>query len=107
MNVTHQPRRYVAVCAGCDLLFQKARRDQLTCSAACRVQAHRSGSLKRWRDVARQLDIPAALIGMSEAIERLRPDLEVQVMRGEIKIVDTMPALAVAFDKIAMEAAYV
>lgn len=36
---------YVYVCAGCDKLAI-GRADSLTCCGACRVRAHRNGSIK-------------------------------------------------------------
>jgi hypothetical protein len=79
---------YVYVCVGCDLLDEKTRADQLTCSTACRVRAHRNGSLEALRAQAKTLQIAPRLLVDSAAVWRLVPDLAEQIMRGEVELDD-------------------
>ena len=105
-GVTHTPKRYagpwVYVCAGCDLLAMADRSDQLTCSTACRVRAHRNGSLKALRARARmcglvddRTDKPqVAGILQAAAIDILRPDdLGKQIMDGKMTIAQAQPEM--------------
>ena len=83
--VTDKPKRYsIYVCAGCGLLAESERSDVLTCSAACRVRAHRNGSLKALHALARSFEIRPGLISRAQAIQALRPDLEGQLMSGRL-----------------------
>ena len=83
---------YVFQCAGCGLLAQSDRRDVITCSPACRVKAHRSGSAARLRRIAEAYGIPPALIRQTAAVELLRPDLAQQVKSGAMPLYAAMPA---------------
>ncbi len=67
-DVTVSSKRYIAVCRGCDLMFETSRKDQLTCSDACRVKAHRNGSLKALRDFCKAFDIEPHML-VSREIE--------------------------------------
>lgn len=105
LPVTYSRKRYIAVCAGCDLLFEAERRDQLTCSPACRVRAHRSGELKRRTAIAASLRIPVAMMGHAQALTRLRPDLEPRIMSGDATYDEMQPEVCEAFWQAAWEAA--
>ena len=83
---------YVFQCAGCGLLDMADRRDAFTCSPACRVKAHRSGSAARLRRIAGNHGIPPALIRQAAAVELLRPDLAQQVKSGAMPLYAAMPA---------------
>src|SRR3546814_723951 len=96
---------YVHVCAGCDLLFDTARRDQLTCCGACRVRAHRNGSLKTLRADAERFDIEPGAILEAAAFRRLCPELEPKIMSGAMKIKDTRPKVWEAYSALLMKAA--
>ena len=98
-GVTYARKRYVSECIGCERLFDSVRRDQVTCSTACRVRAHRSGALKRRHSQAEALRITPALIGHGRAMHALRPDLEAKVMAGEATFEDIMPELVAAYDE--------
>lgn len=100
MPVTYSRKRYVFVCAGCGLLADSVRRDQMTCSTACRVRAHRNGTLQRWKDIAASQGIPPAMIGQAQAIGRLRPDLEQQCKEGTLTIDEAQPDMLQAFNKL-------
>lgn len=103
--VTLERNCYIYVCAGCDLLNESERSDTMTCSGQCRVRAHRNGSLKTLRDIAKASDIKPASILHAMAISRLRPDLEKLVMAGTMTIADTMPELRKEFWSLVMKAA--
>jgi hypothetical protein len=79
-RVTDSRKRYVFVCVGCDCLDQ-GRKDQTTCSAACRVRVHRHPErMQELRTYAEQTNITVAGIQQATAIDRLRPDLADQIM---------------------------
>ena len=91
--VTLKVKCYIFVCCGCDDLSGSSRNDALTCSTACRVRAHRSGSIKILRKLAHDLGLCnddgkplPALIKQTEAIERLRPDLSAGIKAGTLTI---------------------
>jgi hypothetical protein len=77
-------RRHLFVCAGCGCIDIADRRDQLTCSTACRVRAHRNGTLRRLREDARQMDIRPAGILQAAALDRIDPAVSDRIMRREI-----------------------
>jgi hypothetical protein len=77
-------REYIYVCAGCDLLALATRRDQLTCSTACRVRANRSGDLPRLRAEAERDGCSPASILQAAAVCRLAPDAVDDVLRGRL-----------------------
>jgi hypothetical protein len=62
--VTLNPKCYVFVCFGCDLLAISERSDALTCSTACRVRAHRTGRLKEVRSIAETWRTSPAVMAM-------------------------------------------
>src|SRR5688500_738605 len=104
-------KRYISVCAGCDLLFDTGRADPLTCSRACRVRAHRNGRLKKSREAAQVLALTDARTGkpkaapvlQAAAIQRLRPDLADQIMAGTMTIYQAMPEACKAFDELVLQ----
>ena len=105
-DVTVSAKRYagpwVYVCAGCDLLAESSRSDTLTCSTACRVRAHRNGRLARMRASAVTRDDRTgkpniALSLQAEALLRLRPDLESDIMAGRLTIAQAQPLVCRAF----------
>lgn len=71
MDVTLSSKRYIMACCCCDLMFEATRADQLTCSGACRVKAHRNGSLKTLRDLAESNDLKPGMLLQAMAAERL------------------------------------
>lgn len=95
--VTDRVKCYVSVCVGCDLLFQADRKDQLTCSPACRVRAHRNGSLKTLRTLALAWDIEPAGIQHAQAIRRLCPALERDIVSRAKTIAQCQPEVTRAF----------
>lgn len=111
MSVTLTPKRYrswewVFVCAGCGLLASSERSDATTCCTACRVRAHRKGSLKELQAIADAFDVRPAGILHSKAISALRPDLGDRIMsERKLKIEQIMPEVYEAFIKLAMAAA--
>jgi hypothetical protein len=84
MTVTLPLKRYIRVCAGCDLLFPSARIDQVTCSPACRVRAHRSGRLRRLREQHRTVSelrgVSPALALELNALMRLCPNISHRIV---------------------------
>jgi hypothetical protein len=79
-------REYVYVCAGCGLLDVAERRDQLTCSGACRVRAHRSGDLRRLRADAKRMEVRPAGVLQAMAVDMLAPELASRIMGGELNL---------------------
>lgn len=102
--VTHKPKCYVSVCAGCGRLDQSERSDTLTCSPACRVRAHRNGSLKALRAIALSLDIRPATILQCKAVIWLRPDLAEQLSNGKLTINAAQSQMRAAFLELLKEA---
>jgi len=98
--VTLQTKRYIFVCIGCEKLTESARRDQLTCSPACRVRAHRSGAATKRKSAAEMWDVRPAMLGHAAALRRLRPDLSDKIMSRELTIFDAMPMVVAAFDDL-------
>ena len=102
--VTHKTKCYIFVCCGCDLLATSIRSDALTCSTACRVRAHRNGSIKRLRELATMVGLvdddnrplPASL-KQGEAIKRLRPDLFQRLEDNTLSIRQAQPEVVRAF----------
>jgi hypothetical protein len=80
MSVTHRPKCYVYVCVGCNLLDHSERSDQLTCSPACRVRAHRNGSLQTLHALAKTHEVTPASIQQAAAVQRLATHIGDQVM---------------------------
>jgi hypothetical protein len=88
---------WIYVCAGCDLLDEAERRDQVTCSPACRVRAHRSGKLRRLRALAASLEITAASILQAAAVDRLDPTVGARVLQGEVTLIEAQRLVRPAF----------
>ncbi|CAI2936056.1 hypothetical protein [Aminobacter niigataensis] len=103
--VTYSSKCYTSVCVGCELLFQSVRRDQLTCSSACRVSAHRNGRLKAVRKLADDFKTQPELLQFAKATSLLRPDLDARIASGEADFDDIMPDLDLAFNQLIMRAA--
>lgn len=103
MTVTHSPKCYVSVCVGCDLLFQTSRKDQLTCSTACRVRAHRNGSVEALRVVAMKMKIPPALLQRCKAVDRLLPHETTRLIAGEVEVDDLQERVGSAFFRLLLE----
>lgn len=83
--VTHQAKRYVFVCLGCDGLADAERKDQITCSPACRSRVHRAPEQRqRLAAIAEQWEITIAGILQAAALDRLRPDLGEAVLAGRL-----------------------
>ncbi len=93
---------YVFQCAGCGLLDMADRRDAFTCSPACRVKAHRSGSAARLRRIAEDYGTSPARIRQAAAVELLRPDLAARIKGGHLPMDAAMPAVCVEFARLAM-----
>jgi hypothetical protein len=104
-RVTLTRKCYVYVCVGCGLLDETERSDQLTCSPACRVRAHRNGALKVLRTHAKSLDVDPALVLRCCAVQLLRPDLADDIRAGRLKVDDAQPDVHRAFIARAFAAA--
>ena len=102
MSVTYPGKRYIAVCAGCDCLFDSVRSDKVTCSPACRVKAHRSGRLRSLKATSALLDVRPSIVQQCVALDRLRPDLTPQVTADALALEQAMPDVVIAFDKLLM-----
>lgn len=102
MRETYSEKRYIMVCGGCRLMFDSARKDQLTCSNACRVRAHRSGSLKALRGLAQQFEVSPGQILQAAAVDLM--GMGELVMNGALKFDGDQRVLA-AFDKRVLQAA--
>lgn len=103
--VTIDAKRYVYVCAGCDLLADSGRSDSLTCSSGCRVLAHRNGRLKALHGRAKSFDIHPSIILQAKAIDRLRPDLALRVLAGSMTMFDAQRQIWPAFWSLVEKAA--
>jgi hypothetical protein len=96
---------WVFTCAGCDLLASSERSDTLTCSPACRVRAHRNGSIKSLAAVCEWLPLRDRRTGKPDvarflhtaAVIRLRPDLAQQISAGTLTLDQAMPETYRAF----------
>lgn len=97
MNVTYSEKCYVMTCAGCGGMFEAERKDQLTCSPACRVKAHRNGSSKALRVLAESFDLKPSQILQAAAIDKL--GFQDLAMRGDIKL-DGDPRVTKAFNAL-------
>jgi hypothetical protein len=95
---------HMYVCAGCGLLDLAERRDQLTCSTACRVRAHRNGALRRLRAEAERLDVRPAGILQAGAVDRLDPTVADNVLRGELTLAEAQRLVWPKFRRLFMEA---
>jgi hypothetical protein len=88
------------VCEGCGLMFGTQRKDQLTCCTACRVKAHRNGSLKALRKMAESFDLEPGQILQAAAIDKL--GLGDLAMHGDLKL-NGDPRVSKAFNKLVFE----
>lgn len=102
---TYSRKRYVSVCLGCRTLFDTVRRDQMTCSSACRVKAHRNGEIANRRALADECKVAPASIGHAIAVDLLLPDQSSRIMAGAVTIDDVMPELVRAFDRLVFDRA--
>lgn len=93
------------VCAGCGLLALASRKDTLTCSTACRVRAHRNGSLEALRATAKGFDIHPAGILQARAAQALTPDRVNEVHAGRVTLDDLQPDMCRALAVLAMRVA--
>jgi hypothetical protein len=98
MTVTYSRKCYLFVCAGCGGLCDSQRADQVTCSPACRVAAHRSGKAQELRTLAASLELKPASIQHAAAIQALRPDLENQILCGDLNLYQAMQLCRPAFN---------
>ena len=99
--VTVKPKCYVFKCLGCGEIAQAERSDTLTCSNACRVRAHRMGTVKRkMRDaISAGIAAPgdrnprqaAAFMVRADAVMDLCPDLLPQIDAGAASFDDLQP----------------
>lgn len=84
-NVAVKPKCYVYQCLVCGALDLAERSDRATYSTACRVQAHRTGKLKRMRDAEKSgFGMTPGRYARASAIRVLRPDLIALIDRGEL-----------------------
>jgi len=100
MRETYSEKCYIMVCDCCGLMFETQRKDQLTCSTACRVKAHRNGSLKALRKLAESFDLEPTQILQAAAIDKL--GLGDLAMRGDLKL-NGDPRVSKAFNKLVFE----
>lgn len=92
--VTPTPKRYVVLCAGCDLLFDTSRRDAMTCSPACRVRFHRNPKRREWlRREADAAGLHPAGILQGAASDTLCPALVTAVLSHTCSIADLEAAV--------------
>ena len=98
-SVTLKPKCYVSVCVGCDGLFKAERSDALTCCTACRVRAHRNGSLKRLRELAAapMFRVHPGGIQQAKAVQLLLPDAGADILSGKRTFDELRPEVMAAF----------
>lgn len=90
-SVTFRYKCYVVECAQCELLFASNRKDKLTCSGACRVKAHRHGTIKKLVEFCSKFpmgEISPGEILQANAVSKLRPDLAKRIAHGEATFKD-------------------
>ena len=103
MIVTYSEKRYIAICAGCDSIFEANRKDAFTCCPACRVKAHRNGMAKSLRAIAESLRIHVADIQQAGAILRLvdagylDASITAGIDAGDVTLDEVAPLAANAF----------
>jgi hypothetical protein len=98
-------REFVYVCVGCDCIDLSNRRDQMTCSTACRVRAHRAGTLRRLRDEAMRSEIRPASILQAAAVCRLDAAVADRVRHGALRLDDAQRLVRPAFFRLLADAA--
>lgn len=103
--VTQRRKCYVFVCGACGSLDISERRHKTTCSPACRVRAHRQGSLEAVNTTARMMRITPAAILQCQAIDMLCPHLTPRLVAGELTINDAQAEVCNAFWKLLQAAA--
>jgi hypothetical protein len=101
--VTFSTKRYILVCPVCGLLFDATRRDQITCSGACRVWAHRNGKLADIRAVAKSIGVTLSDLAMTKALRRLCPELQPRIRDGSLELDAAQQEVGKAFDKLVIE----
>jgi hypothetical protein len=94
---TLSTKRYVIKCLECGVLDEVSRKNVLTCSPACRVRAHRNGTIKRYRAAAESMGFPVTLSPRINALIELRPDLAKRVQSGELTEEDARPEIIKSF----------
>ena len=99
-DLTDSRKHHIGVCLSCDVLFMAKRRDQLTCSPACRVKAHRTGKLKSIRQIARAYHIPPAMMVWAKAVKRLRHDLSAKLPDGRTTLEVVRPEVVREFHQM-------
>lgn len=98
----------VFVCAACGRLAATSRAHTLTCSGACRVSLHRNPTrIRELRTVGAALNRPVSALLDREAIERLRPDLAVDIQTGELTMEDARSEVWHAFQRRVLDASRV
>lgn len=104
-SATSDGTRYAIVCIGCGLLEITTRRGTLTCSAACRVRAHRNGSAAALRDLAARFKLPPDLLLQARAAQELSPTIAEAVRAGTAELEDVQPQLCALLDRRATKQA--
>ena len=102
-NVTFRRKRYILVCPVCNLLFEANRRDQITCSGACRVWAHRNGKLATIKALTRAHRVTLTDLAMLKALKRLCPELDPRIRDGSLELDAAQHEVGKAFDKLVIE----
>jgi hypothetical protein len=103
---TYSRKRYIVQCVGCGLLADVRRADSLVCCPACRVVAHRNGSMKRLRALAKAHgDFSPQLFLRASAMAVLLPGQAERVACGEVTLDDLQSSVEFAFDRLAIEIA--
>lgn len=87
----------IYACVACDALFEPVRVDALSCSATCRVRAHRNGSADALRRLAADFKVPPHLIREAVAVTRLVPSAAARVMSGELELKQARPLVRKAY----------
>lgn len=87
----------IYTCVACGELFEPTRIDALSCSATCRVRAHRNGSADALRRLAAAYKIPPHLIREADALNRLVPSAAARVRSGELELKQARPLVRKAY----------
>lgn len=101
---TDTTKRYVFVCAACDLLAESGRSDTITCSPRCRAWLHRNRHhLDGLQAQCDAMKITLQLVLQAKAVYRLRPDLSAKVIAGNLELKDTRGDVSRTFNRMLME----
>jgi hypothetical protein len=100
MDETYSRKRYVTICAGCQGVFACRRKDQVTCSPKCRVNAHRSGEMKRLQRFADSFEVTVSSMQRAAAVRALRPDLADQIFARKMTEEEAGPAVLEAYRRL-------